>query len=486
MALTPEQREKAEQAAQALEFTANQRKYNALKFYVPYPKVQQFYDLGSVKRERLLMAANQVGKTYSGAAEAAYHLTGDYPDDWLGRRWDRPVKGWAASKTGLSTRDTVQKYLVGEPGVVDLIGAGMIPKDRIIDISTARGVDSLIDTIQVRHKSGGISILRFKTYDQGREKWQGETLDFIWFDEEPPADIYGEGITRITATNGMVYVTFTPLKGRSEVVIRYMNEESPDRAIVTMTIDDAQHIPVEEREKIVAGYAPHEREARAKGIPTLGSGRIFVYPEESIKITLGTEWPAHWTFNWGIDFGMGEQAHPFAAVLLGWDRDADILNICAALKLTVAGAHNHAIAMKPFGDIPVAWPHDGNARIPGEGASGSTLALQYKNQGLSMMPTHAKFETGGYSTEAGIMEMDERMATGRWKVAAHLEDWFEEYRYYHRDEGKIVKIRDDLLSASRIGMMMRKYGRVLPSADWRRRGKRPIQRIAAGVDFDVI
>jgi phage terminase large subunit-like protein len=481
--LTPEQSKTAAKVAAALRFQADRKKFNNIDFYVPYPKQQAFHDLSLRKRERLLMAANQVGKTFCGAAEMSYHLTGRYPEWWLGRKFDRPIKAWAASKTGLSTRDTVQKYLCGEPGVVEAKGTGTIPKECILDMSNARGVDALCDTVQVRHVSGGVSILRFKTYDQGREKWQGETLDLIWFDEEPPEDIYGEGITRITATKGMVYVTFTPLKGRSTVVMRYTNEASPDRVVVGMTIDDAQHIPEEERAKIVAGYAAHEREARARGIPTLGSGRIFTYTEESLKWEPISPWPSHWTYNWGIDFGLGEEAHPFAAVLMGWDRDADILTIVHAAKFVSGGPLTHAEAMRQFGAIPVAWPQDGTARE----SNGETLAAQYKRHGLSMLDTHARWEDGGYSTEAGIVEMDERMATGRWKVAAHLEPWFEEYRYYHRDEGKIVKIRDDLLSASRIAMMMRTYGKLLPTVDWRKRvGARPVQRMALGIDFDVL
>jgi hypothetical protein len=258
--------------------------------------------------------------------------------------------------------------------------------------------------------------------------------------------------------------------------------------MITMTIDDAVHIPVEDRQKIIDGYQAHEREARARGIPVLGSGRIFAYPEEAISVVLGTTWPSHWIFIWGTDFGLGEAAHPFAAVLLGWDRDADILTVCAALKLKSGGPLQHSEAMKQFGPIPVAWPHDGNQRLQGDGPkTGATLAAQYRAHGLKMMSTHATWPTGGFSTEAGIIEMDERFATGRLKVAAHLEEWFEEYRYYHRDDGKIVKIRDDLLSATRIGMMMKKYGKLLPSSDWRRRlnGAQKNTGMAQNVNFDI-
>ena len=77
--------------------------------YRPYPKQREFHAAGAVHRERLLMAANQVGKTMAGAAEAAFHLTGRYPEWWAGRRWHRPVHAWAGSETAEVTRDGVQR-----------------------------------------------------------------------------------------------------------------------------------------------------------------------------------------------------------------------------------------------------------------------------------------------------------------------------------------------------------------------------------------
>ena len=159
------------------------------------------------------MAANQVGKTYSGAAEAAIHLTGRYPDWWRGRRWDRPVRAWAGSETGEVTRDGVQRLLIGEPKDESQWGTGLIPGDDLVEWKRRQGVPDALDGALIKHVSGGNSMLAFKTYDQGRTKWQGETLDFVWFDEEPPQDIYIEGLTRTNATDGMVYLTFTPLKG---------------------------------------------------------------------------------------------------------------------------------------------------------------------------------------------------------------------------------------------------------------------------------
>lgn len=168
------------------------------------------------------MAGNQLGKTWCGSAEMAVHLTGLYPDWWEGRRWDRPIRAWAGSNTGEVTRDNAQRSLIGDPRARETWGEGMIPGDYLGRVSMKQGVPDQVDGALVKHVSGGWSTIGFKSYDQKREKWQGETLDAVWFDEEPPMDIYMEGLTRTNATGGMVYLTFTPLLGMSEVVRMYL------------------------------------------------------------------------------------------------------------------------------------------------------------------------------------------------------------------------------------------------------------------------
>jgi phage terminase large subunit-like protein len=192
--------------------------------YRPYAKQREFHAAGLAHRERLLMAGNQLGKTYCGAAEVAYHLTGRYPAWWSGRRWDRPTRWWAGSKTGEVTRDGVQRLLIGEPKDEGAWGTGMIPSEDLMDWSRRQGVADSLDNAIVRHVSGGTSTLGFKSYDQGRQKWQGETLDGVWFDEEPPTDIYMEGLTRTNATGGITMITFTPLLGMSDVVAMFLGE----------------------------------------------------------------------------------------------------------------------------------------------------------------------------------------------------------------------------------------------------------------------
>jgi phage terminase large subunit-like protein len=431
---------------------------NKLRHYQPYPKQREFHEAGGY-RERLFMAGNQLGKTLGGAAECSMHLTGQYPEWWQGRRFDKPVILIAGSESAELTRDGVQRLLVGPPDREEDWGTGFIPQAAITARTRRMGVSNALDTVTVKHVSGGSSTLYLKSYDQGRSKWQANTVDFVWFDEEPPEDVYFEGITRTNATKGSVMVTFTPLKGMSSVVARFLLEDSPDRATITMTIDDAEHFTPEERKKIIDGYPAHEREARTKGIPALGSGLIFPILEEEI-VCQPFDVPLHWAQIVGIDFGYD---HPFGAANVAWDRDKDVIYVTDTYRSRQTTPIIHAAAIKSWGTWkPVAWPHDGLQHDKG---SGEQLAALYRAQELSMLHERATFLDGGNGVEAGIAEMLDRMLTGKWKVFSTCQEWLEERRMYHRKDGKIVKERDDVLSASRYALMMLRFAATRPIED---------------------
>ena len=417
--------------------------------YRPYQKQLEFHNAGAIARERLLMAGNQLGKTLAAGFEYAMHATGRYPEWWQGKRYDRPIVGWAAGITGESTRDNVQRILLGRPGSY---GTGAIPKDSIVELTSARGQPDLQDSIKVRHASGGVSHIALKSYEKGREKWQGETLDMVWFDEEPPLEIYIEGLTRTNTTMGPVFLTFTPLLGMSEVVKRYLIDKVPGTHVTQMTIDDVAHYSDAQRKAIIDSYPEYERDARTRGIPQLGSGRVFPLSDTAIRCQ-SFAIPSHWPRICGIDFGWD---HPSAGVQCAWDRDADCLYVIAAHRAREQTPAMFAAAVKPWGKWPWSWPHDGLQHDKG---SGDQLMALYRNQGLEMLPVKATFEDGTNGVEAGVMDMLDRMQTGRLKVFTHLTPWFEEFNLYHRKDGLIVKEGDDLISATRYALMMRRYAK---------------------------
>lgn len=192
-----------------------------------YPKHLEFFAAGLTYRERCAMAANRVGKTFGmGGYELAAHLTGEYPSWWPGRRFPKPIRAWAAGKTNETTRDIVQATLLGEilgsNQTKRFSGTGVVPGAALGKPAWKQGVADLVDTIQVRHKSGGWSKLGLKSYQQGRGSFEGTAQHVIWLDEEPPMDVYGECLIRTATTDGIVMLTFTPLAGVSDVVRQFL------------------------------------------------------------------------------------------------------------------------------------------------------------------------------------------------------------------------------------------------------------------------
>lgn len=426
---------------------------NRLEDYAPYDKQREFHRAGAIYRERLLMAGNQLGKTLAAAMEIGMHTTGRYPDWWDGYRFDRPTRGICGSESVELTKKGVQRLLLGNPETPEAWGTGAIPRDCLISTSPRPGVPNAVSAFVVKHVSGGESIVNTASYDQGRTKWQADTLDWVWFDEEPPEDVYFEGLTRTNVVQGPLFITFTPLMGMTQVVRRFYPTTTgmPGTHVTHMTIDDVKHYDDATRAAIIASYPAHEQKARAMGLPALGSGRVFPVDMDDVTVKPFAI-PGHWPQLGGLDFGWD---HPSAGVRLVWDRDSDIIYVVACHRKREQTPAMFSLSVKPWGQwLPWAWPHDGLQHDKG---SGEQLAKQYKDHGLNMLPQRATFEDGSNGLEAGIAEMLDRMQTGRLKVFAHLSEWFEEFNTYHRKDGLIVKESDDLLSATRYGIMMRRH-----------------------------
>lgn len=429
--------------------------------YKPYSKQALFHELGATKRERAMLAGNQLGKTLSASYEMAMHLTGRYPSWWKGRRFAEPIEAWAGGVTSISVRDIIQDKLFGK-GWQNLDDGIILPEDIVEEPIMARGIPNLMDTIKIKHVSGGTSVLQFKSYEQGREKWQGTKKHVIWLDEEPPIGIYAEALARTNATGGMLMATFTPLMGMSEVVMGYWqlgpyngvetDLKNKDKTLILMGIKDVDHYTEEEKLRIINSYPEFEREARSNGVPSLGSGRVFKHSREAISIPAVPFIPPHWPRIAGIDIGWD---HPTAVSWLAYDRDTDTIYLYDCYKESEALVSTHASRIRRNGEwIPVAWPMDA---LQHDKRSGETLQEAYVQEGIKMLPEHATRENGSNSVEASLYEMDRRMANGTFKVAAHLTEWFDEFDLYHRKEGRLVKQKDDLISSTRYAMMMLRF-----------------------------
>ena len=454
-----------------LELLREQKKrlrFNRIDQYDPYPYQQQFHETSKDSNQRLLMAANRIGKSFCGAAEMSYHLRGIYPDWWKGRRYDQPITAWAGGVSNETTRDIVQAELLGSPDDPDAFGSGAIPKNYIIKTERKPGVPNANIVALIRHVSGGNSSLHFKAYEMGVEKWQGRSVDVVWLDEEPSRDIYSQAVTRTLDRRGMVYMTFTPEAGMTETVAAFMNRIQAGQSLVNATWDDASekiksmkgqqgHLSEAVMEQILSAYSPHEREMRRYGRPSIGSGLIFPVDEEKIIID-PVEIKDHWPRIAAIDFGWD---HPTAVVWCAVDRDEDVFYVydCHRESKASPAVHAQTIRSRPH-FIPIAYPHDGNRR---DSMGNPGLADQYRNLGCNFLLEHFSNppalgnNKGSNSIEEGLMAMLQSMEAGNFKVFSTLSNWFEEFRMYHRKGGKVVPFRDDLMSATRYAFQSQRF-----------------------------
>jgi len=185
-----------EKAVEIAREIRTRERFNKIDLYDPYPYQLNFHETGGSANQRLLMAANRIGKSYCGAAEMAFHTTGLYPKWWQGRRYRQPIIAWAGGVSNETTRDIVQYELLGSPDDPEAFGSGSIPKKLIIKTERKPGVPNAKSVALIKHVSGGNSSLFFKAYEMGQEKWQGRSVDCIWLDEEPNRDIYSQAVTR--------------------------------------------------------------------------------------------------------------------------------------------------------------------------------------------------------------------------------------------------------------------------------------------------
>jgi len=421
--------------------------------------------------ESCLCAANQIGKTYTGTTIDAFHLMGDYPEDYTGHRFSFAPMCWGLGYSMDKTRDLLQTALFGRYINGEFEG-GLVPKSKIVRHESATGTPNAMRSVYVKHSSGGVSCIQFWSYSQGHHSLMGDVVDWVHVDEEPrDQKIRPQVLTRTLngdkGLGGRIIYTFTPENGRTELVIMFMDSPSKDQFFMRKGWDDAPHITKEKKDRMLAQFPAYQRDMRTKGIPMLGHGRIYEFSSDDLMVT-PFELPSHWLIGVGMDFGWD---HPQAFAKMAWDIDNNIFYLVNCWKASKKDADQAWGATKDWSArVPVAWPHDGLQNEKGRSDS-TQQKNHYAKAGFKMMPEHAthppinengQIKTGGNSVEQGILEIRNLKERGQFKIFSNCRDYFEEMEQYHRKEpdsngmSKIVKVKDDLLDAARYAYMMRR------------------------------
>lgn len=302
------------------------------------------------KRNRWVFGGNRSGKTECGAVECIYMALGIHPY----RQNKKDVEGWVVSLSTQVQRDVAQKKILR-----------YLRRDRIEEIVMLSGrkdapESGVIDFIRVRNAFGGSSVIGFKSCDQGREKFQGASLDFVWFDEEPPKEIYEECRMRVLDRRGDLFGTMTPLKGLTFVYeeIFLNRREDPEVWYEFMEWADNPYLPAEEI--TLLGNCLDERELQSRRYGRFSSAEGLVYPEfdERVHVIEPFALPKEWQDNISIDPGLN---NPLSAHWYAVDYDD---NVYVVYEHFAAGKDidYHASEIRRISGM-LGWKTDGRGRI---------------------------------------------------------------------------------------------------------------------------
>jgi len=460
---------------------ARRRKHNQIQAYFPdtgplrrelYPKHLEFFAAGKDYAEVAILAANRIGKSLVGAYEVTLHLTGLYAHWWQGRRFNRPIKAWACGDSHLKTKEVVQTKLFGPSEQPNEIGTGMIPGALIAAKPQGKsGLTGAIDSALIRHhgpdgRPDGLSALTLKAYQQGAEGFAGDKIDVIWLDERPPMPVYVECLMRTMATvpgeaNGRILFTLTPWEGWTDVVTAFLSravnrqpdwplipsggdagtlapELSASKYVVIATWDDAPHLTEANKAALLAEIPDYQRQARTKGLPTLGKGAIYQAAEADIVVA-PFEIPEHWPRVFGMDVGWNRTA----AVWGARNNETGTIYLYHEYYRSHAEPIIHAEGIKAPGTwIPGVIDPAGQGRSQ---VDGKRLIDEYRVLGL-------RLDVAVNAVEAGIFSVFQGLTGGKLKVFANLGNWLAEYRVYRRNDdgsGRVVKENDHLMDATR-------------------------------------
>lgn len=287
---------------------------NKLNFYNKGRKVhkKQIAFHKCKKRNRWVFGGNRSGKTECGAVEVVYLACGNHP-----YKKNKLTSGWVVSLSRQVQRDVAQRK------ILEYLPASCIEKIVMVSGGQDSAENGIIDFILVRSQVGGISKIGFKSCDQGREKFQGTSLDYVWFDEEPPYDIYLECKMRVLDRCGEIFGTMTPLKGLTWVYNTiYLNDKNDNEIwYEMMEWADNPFLSKNEIESMTKSLPAEEIESRRYGKFMQNGGMVYSEFEENVHVIEPFEVPMEWQDNISIDPGLH---NPLSAHFYAVDYDGNV------------------------------------------------------------------------------------------------------------------------------------------------------------------
>ena len=444
-----------------------------------YPWQNELLELTNNHQVVATIAANRVGKSFSIMATVATHLTGNYPDNWNGRKFDKPVDVYVAGVDSNHNRNVLQSYLLGTNNrfLEDQIGTGMIARDTLVMESMVKEKKGVIEAISIKHKTGGYSTLTFKSYSQGAEAIQGFAAHIVVVDEQPGQEFFSEIVKRTAVTDqgaGLVLCSFTPLLGMNEMVSQFWTlpqkggkidvrsgqlfdekdskiESNINRqsfGMVRAGWDDCPHLNENTKRSIMAATPVYLRDAVSKGIPVAGHGRVYPVGDEITYDPKEVHINKNWTQLIGVDIGFGTK-DPAAGILTSYDKETDTIYVTQEFKENVETEDDMArLIWSLNAKVDVVYPRDANRKgFKGQSTVTNMLPKPFEN------PIGADGKRNIHK-QPGFVEINSRLKDGRLKINQNCSQLLREISEYTYDSsGQTDKNEDHLCDALRYNVM---------------------------------
>ena len=402
------------------------------------------------KKNRWVFGGNRSGKTECGAVEVVWMARGIHP-----YRKNRPnVAGWVVSLSSQVQRDVAQKKILHylDPRWIEDIVMSEGRRD-----SPENGV---IDLLVVKNVFGGRSTIGFKTCDQGREKFQGASLDFVWFDEEPPKDIYDECKMRVFDKEGDVFGTMTPLKGMTFIYDEiYMNKfRSKEVWYEFMEWADNPYLNAAEIKRLTESLSDDVLDARRYGRFSVASGLVYKEFDENVHVVDPFDVPCEWYAGVSIDPGLN---NPLSCHFYAVDYDDNVYVIAEHFEAGREISY-HAEKIKAIAER-LGWQRDPSGRIS---ALIDSAANQHTLSGVKSV-TELFFEQGiavnpkvNKDLFSGIARVKEYFKSKKIFIFSSCVNLIREIKgYYWKDSDTPYKKDDHALDELRYFLMTRPINR---------------------------
>lgn len=487
-----------EQLAALLAQIQHDNKYNKLAHFKPYPWQIEFMAANKRYKQRYLRAGNRCGKSLTEAYEFAQHVTGKYQDWYEGSRIeDSGHTFWCLGVDLDSTSDVMQKELFGTKDIrfLDELGTGSIPLENIDTESMSKDGRRLIQC-RIKHVDGGYNLVRFYGAAQGQDKLMGQSVKYVWIDEEAPhnsEEIYSQCVTRTLETNGYVVFTSTPEQGRTPLNIKFEENKHNNLYLQQVSWDDCPHITDGMRKEMLAGIPESQHQMRMLGLPVIGKGAVFAFTDSEIEADKPEINPWDMVL-WSLDIGdvndptvltlmldkspsVTDENEPKYFIYDQWvlAEDEDGNNIRSPEHVA------NIITNHIYCTAPCIVPHDA------QGKSDKAYGKLLKKYGVKVKSKEAHNPTqtssSGWSKEgkkpheksieAGLWFMEDAFKKGELKVCKNNVDWFKEKNGYFRTGKKGANAfsgDDHCIDSSRYGFVSLLGGRAKQVGDSQKGG----------------